>query len=172
MARLKAVQGRLRYRKTGGPQPSRPAVTPLPIAYALRVRNTDPRQVWAAYLKRLMAAAGIKGPDLAQRLGIHPSTVWRWETGKQKPESPAAPEAIAELFKLDPAEVLAAAGLASTVEPTTEPTREVDEEIDLIMTAPVDDATRRRMLERLHYLREQDKQRRMEDIRFHLDRRA
>lgn len=152
------------------PQPARPAVTPPRIAYALRVRNADPRQVWATYLKRLLAAAGIKGPDLAQRLGVDPSTVWRWTTGRQKPESPEAPEAIAALFQLDPAEVLAAAGLATPPEPPAEPTRESDEEIELIMSAPVDDATRRRMLERLAYLRERDRKQRLEDIRFLLER--
>lgn len=80
----------------------------------MRVRNTpadDPRQTWANYVRALLTATGLSGPQLAKRLGVNAATVWRWETGRQKPESPEVPEALAELFALDVDEVLTAAGL-------------------------------------------------------------
>ncbi|MGW9196100.1 helix-turn-helix domain-containing protein [Micromonospora chersina] len=78
------------------------------------MRNTstnDPHETWANYVRALREATGLSRPQLAKRLVVDPATVWRWETGKQKPDGPAVPEALAEMFKLDLDEVLAAAGL-------------------------------------------------------------
>ncbi|MFY1669532.1 helix-turn-helix domain-containing protein [Plantactinospora sp. WMMB334] len=144
--------------------------------------DDDPRQVWAAYIRGLMRASGLRGPALAQRLGVDPSTVWRWETGKQKPESPVMPEAIAKLFQLDVDEVLMAAGLVPVAPtPAVEERREPDEERELIMASRASPRMKAIMLHRLEELRRQDearieqqrrldKERRMETLRFMLER--
>lgn len=101
------------------------------------MRNTSElRAVWAEYVRRLRDATGISRPELARRLSVDPATVWRWETQKQKPESPDIPQAIARLFGLDVDEVLAAAGLKPESAAPAEPTLELDEEIELVRTDP------------------------------------
>lgn len=98
------------------------------------MRNSpDRRQVWADYVRRLRDATGLSRPALAQRLGIDPATVWRWESAKQKPESPDIPLKIAELFRIDVDEVLGAAGLKPNVEFAV-PEPEFDEELELVRT--------------------------------------
>lgn len=102
------------------------------------MRNTSElRAIWAEYVRRLRDATGLSRPELARRLSVDPATVWRWETEKQKPESPDIPQAIARLFGLDVDEVLAAAGLKPESGPSpAEPTLELDEEIELVRTDP------------------------------------
>lgn len=182
MAGSRVRERSLRFRNGRSPQPSRPAVTRRSVAYRLRVRNDDdPRQVWATYIKGLMRASGLSGPALAKRLGADPSTVWRWETGKQKPESPAMPEAIANLFQVDLDEVLTAAGLVPISAPPVEQPPEPDEERELIMSSGASPRMKAIMLARLEELRRQDearieqqrrldKERRMETLRFMLER--
>lgn len=125
----------LRERKKRGPTPSGPATTPHPRPYPLRVRNVAgmPHKTWAAYVTAIRNAARLSRAQLAQRL-VDPTTVWRWETGRQKPESPAIPQAIADLFHLDVDEALAAAGL--TVGPAagrpTLPEAELDPDLELV----------------------------------------
>lgn len=130
----------LRGRKEISPQPPGPATTPRPNVYALRVRNTpDPpnrRAVWATYVRKLREATHISRPELARRLGVDPATVWRWETEKQKPESPDIPEAIARLFALDINEVMAAAGLRPMSSDDHVAIEPYDEEIELVRTDP------------------------------------
>lgn len=121
---------------------------------------------------RLRTSTGMSRPELARRLSVDPTTVWRWETGRQKPESTAVPEALAALFRLDLDEVLAAAGLRPDPPAVVEPPEERDEEMELILTAKVNERMKMRMIERLLELRERDKQRRMEDIRYILERGA
>ena len=132
-----ARRSALRDRKQASPQPSRPATTHAPNLYPLRMRNTSElRAIWAEYVRRLRDATGISRPELARRLSVDPATVWRWETEKQKPESPDIPQAIARLFGLDVDEVLTAAGLKPENAAPTESTLELDEEIELVRTDP------------------------------------
>lgn len=138
----------------------------------MRVRTIPdrPRDSWATYVSALRQATGISRAEMARRLGVDPTTVWRWETGRQKPESPAVPQAMAGLFHLDLDEALAAAGLKPDVEPPKEPTRERDEEMELILSAPVDERTKKQMIDRLLMLREQDRRRRIDEIEFWIRR--
>lgn len=128
----------------------------------MRVRNTSAsghRQTWANYVQSLREATGLSRPQLAKRLGVDPATVWRWETGKQKPESPAVPEALAELFRLDLDEVLAAAGLRRDRQ-ATKPVPEVpmDPDLQVIMRRLADpsvsDAEKTSIRATLRYLAE------------------
>jgi transcriptional regulator with XRE-family HTH domain len=132
------------------------------------MRNTpaEQRRVWATYVKALRAATGMSGRALADRLGTNPATIWRWETAKTKPESPAVPERIAELFRLDLDEVLTAAGLKpATEEAPTEPTREPDPEVEEIQRSGLPDRIKKELIEHILSQRERDEAARMENLR-------
>jgi transcriptional regulator with XRE-family HTH domain len=132
------------------------------------MRKEGERVTWGEYVLKVREATGLVRQEFARRIGVNPATVWRWETKGQRPESVEAPQAMAQVFALDLDEVLAAAGMRPDVEPS-EPTHERDEEVELIRSAPVSERMKKRMLARLEELREQDKQRRMNDIGFILD---
>lgn len=74
------------------------------------MRNTE-IGTWATLVKRVREAAGMSGAELARRLDVDRATIWRWEVGRQKPESPDLIKAFATLFGLDIDEVLRIAGL-------------------------------------------------------------
>lgn len=156
----------LHFRKLAGPQPSGPAITQPVVTYLVRVRNTPEgqRQAWAAYIKALRGATGMSTRALADRLGVDPATVWRWETAKTKPESTAVPERIAELFKVSLDEVLTAAGLKPTVDPAPEPTIEPDPEIDAILRSGLPRRIQDELVAFVEQQREQDRQRRLETL--------
>ena len=137
----------------------------------MRVRNTsdDRRGTWATFAKAARDGARMSQSELARRLNVERTTVWRWETGKQKPESADMVAAFAAVLGIDTDEALAAAGLRPGTPAPAEPTRERDEELELILAASVSDRMKQRMIERLYELRERDKQRRMEEIRFIID---
>ncbi len=158
----------LRKRKLAGPQPSQPATTPHHGLYPLRVRNdgSDRRQTWAEYVAKLRKATRLSRPKFAERLGVDPTTVWRWEVKGQRPESSEVPELIALTFGLDVDDVLTAAGLKPSGDRAPEPPQPPDEEVELILAQKVDEDTKQAMLERLFQLRERDKQRRIEEIQF------
>lgn len=138
------------------------------------MRNTPAagRDTWAAYVQAARERAGLTKSGLGERIGKDRATVARWEDGKHRPNDAELVARVAATLGLDLDETLAAAGMRPGATAPAEPTRERDEEIELIMSAPVNDATRRRMLERLAYLRERDKKQRLEDIRFLLERGA
>lgn len=129
---------KLRKSNSAGPQPQRPAGTPLSLPYRVRVRNTpaEQRGTWATFAKAARTGARMSQSELARRLNVERTTVWRWETGKQKPESADMVAAFARILDIDLDEALAAAGLRPGVTAPAEPTREVDEEIDLVRRNP------------------------------------
>lgn len=112
----------LRRRAGAGPQPASPSIAPLPLAYGLRMRNTE-GGTWATLVKRMRAATGMTGAELARRLDVDRATIWRWEAGRQKPESAELIKAFADIFGLELDDALAAAGLrpAGVEPPRREP---------------------------------------------------
>lgn len=118
------------------------------MVYGVRVRNTpeDARSAWAAFAKAAREQQRVSQTELARRLGVERSTIWRWETGKQRPENVDIVMRFAETLGVKVDEALAAAGLKPGVEPPTEPSREPDEEIDLVMTDPRLDADMRKRI--------------------------
>lgn len=154
----------MRRRNGASPQPSRPATTPHSLTYGVRVRNTtEPqRHTWAQFAKS--ARGRINQSELARRLGVDRATIYRWETGQQRPENADTVARFARITDVDIDEALAAAGLKPDVEPPTEPTRELDEDEQVIMRAPVDDALKQLMLRKLHERRERDRQQRIADF--------
>lgn len=145
------------------------------MLYGVRVRNTEPSDHggWATYVKEARASArdgrGMSQSELARRVGVDRVTVWRWESGVQRPEQSAIVQLVATALDLDLDEALAAAGMRPGVEAPATPTREPDEEVDLILTSKVSEAMKKRILDRLYDRREEDRQRRMEELRFILD---
>lgn len=128
---------RLRTRKARGPLSRLPAITGFLTGYGvlMRKRDRDARQTWAEYVAAVRRATGMSRTEMARRLGVAHSTVWRWETGQQRPETPDAPEALARLLGLDVDEALAAAGLRQSGHGEPSPPPEpYDPEIELVRT--------------------------------------
>lgn len=171
---------KMRGRNEAGPQPSRPAGTPLAGPSLVRVRNTDEgsrnndgqQDSWATFAKRsrLGAVPPVSQSELARRLETDRTTIWRWEHGKQKPDAPDIVVRFAMALNIDPDEALAAAGFKPGIIPPAEPTRDYDEDFRRVMAADVDEDTRRLALEQLELMRQRDIQRRADDIEFFLRR--
>lgn len=107
--------------------------------------------------------------ELARQLQVDRATIYRWETGQQRPESADTVARFARITGIDTDEALAAAGLKPDTEAPAEPTRESDEEEALIMAAPVDDALKKMMLERLHERRDRERAQRIADFQTMID---
>lgn len=160
---------KLRIRNGAGSQPSRPATTSIPLSYGVRVRNTSEpqRSTWAPYAK---AARGrMSQSELARQLQVDRATIYRWETGQQRPESADTVARFAHITGVGLDEALAAAGLRPGVEAPSEPTREPDEEEAIIMAAPVDDALKQIMLDRLRERRDRERAQRIADFQTMID---
>lgn len=121
----------MRKRKIARPHTVRPATTPSGITYGLRMRNADTPNHgdWAMFVKEHRKAARLSQAELARRLNIDPSTLWRWETGKQKPESGEVVAAAAGIFGADLDAALAAAGLRPIEVGRVEPDPPLDPDI-------------------------------------------
>lgn len=71
----------------------------------LRMRN------WASYVQAAREQAGLSRSELAKKIGAAYATVWRWETGRQRPERAEIVVRFASVTGVDLDEALAAAGL-------------------------------------------------------------
>jgi transcriptional regulator with XRE-family HTH domain len=69
----------------------------------------------------------MSGAELARRLKVDRATIWRWETGKQRPENLELVQAFADIFAMDLDDALAAAGMRpAEVVPRVEPPMDPD----------------------------------------------
>lgn len=162
----------MRKRNEACPQHSRPAQIPTGMSYGLRVRNTseDPRSAWAAFARAAREQQRVSQSELARRLDVERSTIWRWETGKQRPESIDIVTKFAEVLNIELDEALAAAGLKPGATPPREPSREPDEEIDLVMTDPrLSDDMKQRIVKLILERRERDRVAAIEETRRMID---
>lgn len=117
---------------------------------------------WGAYLKRMTARPGWSVARLARESGIHRATIFDWIKGGGESVTVGSVRAIARALGDDLENALrAVASISSSAPPE-------DEEMDLIMSAPVSDTMKRRMIAQLLDLREQDRQQRMQVMRFML----
>lgn len=131
-------------------------------------RRVD-RDAWARVVDQLVLThnRGNKSA-FARQAGVDVRTVTRWLAGTVD-VSEESVRGVARAFSLKPRELLVELGVYQRDELLPEATAE-DEEVALILTADVDDETKRKMIDRLMELRERDKQRRMDDIRWALER--
>lgn len=117
---------------------------------------------WDVYVSRIRAATGLSRPKFAAKIGVDSTTLWRWETGRQKPESKEAPEAIARVFGVDADAALAAAGLRTAAEsPVPLPS---DPAVDLITQSDLPARVKSELIAHVHEQRERDAQRLREDL--------
>jgi transcriptional regulator with XRE-family HTH domain len=137
------------------------------MSYGVQVRNTSSpiRGNWAAYVRALRDRTPVSNVEFARRAGVDRGTVDRWMNGKTRPNDPEVLERFARGFELDSDEVAAAAGLRPGAEAPSEPTVERDEELELILTADLPQAAKQELIETLLRQRDQDKARRMENLR-------
>lgn len=137
-----------RGRNVAAPRTSSPGPHAVALPYRLRMRNTTPvpHSDWATLVKRMRAVTNMSGAELSRRLKVDRATIWRWETGKQKPDSLPLVQAFADLFGLALDDVLAAAGLrpAGAESPPQQPPLDPDLEMLLqkLSDPHVDDATK------------------------------
>lgn len=124
--------------------------------------------MWATFVK---AARGLMSQaELARQLDVERTTVWRWETGKQRPESAELVAQFARVTGVDQDEALAAAGLRPGQAAPAEPTREADEEIDLVVNDPnLGNQMKQRIIEIIYERRERDKAAAIEETRRVID---
>jgi transcriptional regulator with XRE-family HTH domain len=132
-----------------------------------RVHVSDAgRSTWATWLTQMTSRQGWSVARLARESGIHRSTIFRWIKGDGGLTLQSV-ESIARALDVPMRTAVLAAG--NMVDGGSEEP-EADEEIRLILAAPVDEPTRKLMLQRLADLRLRDQQRRLDDLRWMIDR--
>jgi transcriptional regulator with XRE-family HTH domain len=115
---------------------------------------------WGAYLKRMTARPGWSVARLARESGIHRATIFDWIRGGGESVTIASVRAVARALGDDLENALRA---VASISPSSAPD---DEELDLIMSAPVSDDMKRRMIAQLLDMREQDRQQRLQVLRW------
>lgn len=121
---------------------------------------------WGAYLRRMTRRPGWSVARLARESGIHRATIFDWMKGSGETVTIASVRAVAQALGDDLENALrAVANLDAAPKPR-------DEEMELIMSAPVDDEMKRRMISQLLDLREQDKRQRMQVMQWMVARRS
>lgn len=119
------------------------------------------RDAWSAYLRRMTGRPGWTVARLARESGIARSSIFRWIAEGGEGITIESVYRIADAFGEDRAEALHAAG--------NMPERQVDEEIALILASEFPEATKTQMIERLVRRRQEERERRMEDLRWLLE---
>lgn len=164
-------QWTLRRGNSAGPQPAGPQRKRRSLPTVVRMRNTPAGQrgTWATFAKAARTGARLSQSELARRLRVDRTTVFRWETGKQKPENAELVRLFSQVLDIDLDEALAAAGLRPGPAPV-EPTREYDEEIEMVRTDPgLTEAVKERIIEMIWERRERDKAAGIEETRRVID---
>lgn len=158
----------LRRRLIALPQHVSPAQDRSRVVYVVRVRNTESGD-WATLVKAGRISVRLSQLALAKAVGVSRETVWRWETGRQKPENAEVVGRLSKVIHQDYDELMRAAGLA-LVEPETAPEPDArlrgldprDPVVVHIMNLNVDEEMRGFMLDRR---RQQIAERNEQDIR-------
>jgi transcriptional regulator with XRE-family HTH domain len=119
---------------------------------------------WGAYLRRMTSRPGWSVARLARESGIHRATIFDWIRGGGESVTIASVRAVAEALGDDLENALRAVA-SLEVGPVSQ-----DEEMELIMSAPVGDDMKRRMIVQLLELREQDRQQRLQVLRWMVSR--
>ncbi|HEU4541746.1 MAG TPA: helix-turn-helix transcriptional regulator [Jiangellaceae bacterium] len=130
-------------------------------AYRLRVGDGQGRQHgWSSYLRRLTERPGWSVAKLARQSGIHRATIFGWIKEGGENVTIASVRLIADAAGDSMENALRAA--ADITAAPSDP--ESDPELDAILSAPVSNVTRMKMIRRLFDIREQEKQRHAEEI--------
>src|SRR5262245_7840302 len=119
----------------------------------------DGGDAWSAYLKRMTRRPGWSVARLARESNVARSTIFRWIAKGAEAVTIESVHRIADALGDDRANALKAAG-------NLPPER--DEEVDLILNAPWSEARKVQAIDRLMRRREEERERRMADLRFML----
>ncbi len=120
----------------------------------------DGGDAWSAYLRRAMQRAGVNASQLARRSGLHRATISEWLNRGAGAITIQSVYLVADAMGENRADALRAAGNLPV---------ERDLEVDLILASNRTDSRKAQMIERLMRRREEERQRRLDDIRFALD---
>lgn len=88
----------------------------------MRDRYTGER--WASFVHAARERARLTRAELAARARIGRATIYRWESGEQRPERAEVVARLAEATGVDLDEALAAAGLRPATEQPSRPTHQ------------------------------------------------
>ena len=114
----------------------------------------DGPDAWSAYLRRMVDRQGWSVARLARESGLHRTTIFGWLKDGSSSVTIASVHAVADALGDSRTNALAAAGNVR------------DEELEVIQGMPWSDARKARAVERLNVLREEEKARRIEDLKF------
>lgn len=123
---------------------------------------TDGGDAWSAYLRRMMSLRGITASELARRSGLHRATISEWLNKGVGAITIQSVYLIADALEDDRTIALRAAG-------NLPPER--DAEVDLILASDRTEREKAAMIDRLMLRREEERQRRIDDLRWMLDSR-
>lgn len=121
-----------------------------------------PGENWASYLRRMTKQPGWSVARLARESGIHRATIFKWISGEPGATVDSV-RRIAQALGDDPENAFRAARGAGA------PVAVDDEELALIDRAPVDDALKAVMRQKLLERRERERQQRIADFQTMID---
>lgn len=117
----------------------------------------DGGDAWSTYLRRAMRTKGLTVSELARRSRLHRTTISDWMNKGAGAITIQSVYMVADALGVDRNEALRAAG-------NLPPER--DEEVDLILASNRTEREKVAMIDRLMRRREEDRQRRIDDLRF------
>lgn len=123
----------------------------------------DGGDAWSSYLRRALRRKGLTVSEVARRAGIHRATISEWLNKGAGAITIESVYRVADALEEDRAEALKAAGGLPP---------ERDLEVDLILESNLTESEKAAMIDRLMRRREEERQRRLEDLRFRLGQEA
>ena len=123
------------------------------------VHVVDGGDAWSAYLKRMTSRPGWTVARLAKDSGIARSSIYKWIAEGAQAITIDSVYRIADALGDDRANALRAAG---NLPPDSDP------EVNLILAANITEREKAAMIDRLMQRREEEHQRRLDDLRFRL----
>lgn len=119
----------------------------------------DGGDAWSAYLRTMTRRPGWSVARLARESGIARSSIFKWIAEGAEAITIDSVYRVADALGDDRTSALRAAGNVSTLE-----TR--DPEVDLILSSDRSEREKAAMIDRLMRRREEDRQRRLDDLKF------
>jgi len=124
------------------------------------IHVVDGGDAWSAYLRRMTSRPGWSVARLARESGLHRSSIFNWIRDGAEAITIQSVYMIADALGDERANALKAAGNLPA---------ERDAEVDLILASNRTDAQKAALIERLMLRREEERQRRLQDLEFVLE---
>lgn len=161
----RTVNGKARAKRTYGERLARETVRRTSREQSFRRRWIEPTVIhvvddadaWSAYLRRMTSRPDWSVAKLSRLSGIARSTLFRWMAEGAEAVTIESVHRVADALGDDRANAVAAAA-------NLPPAR--DEEVDLILSSDRTEREKVQMIDRLMRRREEEKARRLEDLRF------